>query len=256
MLCKVVPTTEEALTARLLQSTMQALELYGIYLGKELGLYTALKSGGKLTPPELAQAAGIAPRYAREWLEQQAVAGLLHVDASPHLPMRGGTGSRQNTKTFWRRRTIPRTSPRSLRWWQVSVAPSSGSSRLPHGGRCGISALWCRLSQGPGRDQPPGVPHRSRRALDSRAPDIHAALMSSRMRVADVGCGAGWSTIALAGAFPKAEVVGFDADEASVRDARENAAAHGVARALRDSRRRVAGEGRPVRSGTGAGSAP
>ena len=46
MLCKVVPTTEEALTARLLQSTMQALEFYGIYLGKELGLYTALKSGG------------------------------------------------------------------------------------------------------------------------------------------------------------------------------------------------------------------
>ena len=82
MLCKVVPTTEEALTARLLQSTMQALELYGIYLGKELGLYTALKSGGQLTPPELAQAAGIAPRYAREWLEQQAVAGLLHVDAT------------------------------------------------------------------------------------------------------------------------------------------------------------------------------
>ena len=82
MLCKVVPTTEEALTARLLQSTMQALELYGIYLGKELGLYTALKSGGKLTPPELARAAGIAPRYAREWLEQQAVAGILHVDGS------------------------------------------------------------------------------------------------------------------------------------------------------------------------------
>ena len=27
MLCKAVPTTEEALTARLLQSTMQALEL-------------------------------------------------------------------------------------------------------------------------------------------------------------------------------------------------------------------------------------
>ncbi len=80
MLCKAIPTTEEALTARLVQSTTQALELYGIYLGKELGLYTALKSGGKMTPPEVARAAGIAPRYAREWLEQQAVAGLLQVD--------------------------------------------------------------------------------------------------------------------------------------------------------------------------------
>ena len=70
------------------------------------------------------------------------------------------------------------------------------------------------------------------------APEIHAALTSSRVRVADVGCGAGWSTIALAGAFPNAEVVGFDADEASVRDARENAAAHGVRRASKFATRR------------------
>ena len=31
-------------------------------------------------PAELAERAGIAPRYAREWLEQQAVAGLLDVE--------------------------------------------------------------------------------------------------------------------------------------------------------------------------------
>ena len=60
-------------------------------------------------------------------------------------------------------------------------------------------------------------------------PDLHSALMSTRMRVADVGCGAGWSTLAMAKAFPQAEVVGFDADPASVHDAQRNAAAHGVA---------------------------
>ncbi|MGH9370574.1 MAG: SAM-dependent methyltransferase, partial [Vicinamibacterales bacterium] len=75
MLCPVVPTTEEALTSRLLHSTIQTLEIFSIYLGKELGLYAALSSGAPLTPPELARATGIAPRYAREWLEQQAVAG-------------------------------------------------------------------------------------------------------------------------------------------------------------------------------------
>src|ERR671915_2654323 len=79
-MCQAVQTTEEALTTRLLQSTIHTLELYGIYLGKELGLYEALKSGQRITPPELARAAGIAPRYAREWLEQQAVAGLLRVE--------------------------------------------------------------------------------------------------------------------------------------------------------------------------------
>ncbi len=47
-------------------------------------------------------------------------------------------------------------------------------------------------------------------------------------RVADVGCGAGWSTIALARAFPNSDVVGVDADEASITDARHNAAAAAV----------------------------
>ena len=49
------------------------------------------------------------------------------------------------------------------------------------------------------------------------------------MRVADVGCGAGWSTLAMARAFPQADIVGFDADPASVYDAQRNAAAQGVA---------------------------
>ena len=75
-----VSPIEDALTTRLLQSTIHALELYSIYLGKELGLYAALQSGDWVTPPELARHAGIAPRYAREWLEQQAVAGFLEVD--------------------------------------------------------------------------------------------------------------------------------------------------------------------------------
>src|SRR5688572_32998584 len=79
MLCSAIPTSEEALTSRLMHSTMHALEMFSIYLGKELGLYAALSSGGQMTPLDLARSAGIAPRYAREWLEQQAVAGLLRV---------------------------------------------------------------------------------------------------------------------------------------------------------------------------------
>ena len=38
------------------------------------------------TAPELAERSGTAPRYAREWLEQQAVAGLLTVDDETAAP--------------------------------------------------------------------------------------------------------------------------------------------------------------------------
>jgi hypothetical protein len=41
-MCTAVATTEDALASRLMHSTIGALELYGIYLGKELGLYAAL----------------------------------------------------------------------------------------------------------------------------------------------------------------------------------------------------------------------
>jgi hypothetical protein len=80
-------SSADALAERLFGSTLGALELFSVYLGTELGLYRALEQHGPLTSPELADRAGIAPRYAREWLEQQAVAGLLDVkcaDSEPH----------------------------------------------------------------------------------------------------------------------------------------------------------------------------
>ena len=62
-MCQVVQTTEETLSSRLLHATIQALELYSVYLGKELGLYAAMQAGRRFTPPDLARTAGIGPRY-------------------------------------------------------------------------------------------------------------------------------------------------------------------------------------------------
>ncbi|MEM9566502.1 MAG: methyltransferase domain-containing protein, partial [Actinomycetota bacterium] len=56
------------------------------------------------------------------------------------------------------------------------------------------------------------------------APELADRLRSGG-RIVDIGCGGGWSTIALARAFPEAEVVGIDADAASIDDAVANAAA-------------------------------
>src|SRR5262245_25172949 len=76
-------TPTPPLDQRLLASTIGALELFGVYLGDRLGLYRELGDGDGRTAVELATACAIHPRYAREWLEQQAVAGVLEVaDAS------------------------------------------------------------------------------------------------------------------------------------------------------------------------------
>ena len=57
-------------------------------------------------------------------------------------------------------------------------------------------------------------------------PDIHARLMDARRpaRVVDIGCGTGWSSIALAKGFPAIHVDGIDIDAASIADAVANAA--------------------------------
>ena len=71
----------DALVGRLFEATLGAFDLLTIHLGDRARPATGRwPSGGPLTAPELAAAAGIAPRYAREWLEQQAVAALLDVD--------------------------------------------------------------------------------------------------------------------------------------------------------------------------------
>ena len=59
-------------------------------------------------------------------------------------------------------------------------------------------------------------------------PDVHERLLAGA-RVGDVACGAGWSSIGIALAYPDARVDGYDVDEASIELARANAAASGVA---------------------------
>ena len=67
-----------------------SMETLSIYLGDRLGMYRALQDA-PATADELAARAGVHQRYAREWLEQQAIAGILDVqgegsEATFHLP--------------------------------------------------------------------------------------------------------------------------------------------------------------------------
>jgi tRNA1(Val) A37 N6-methylase TrmN6 len=46
--------------------------------------------------------------------------------------------------------------------------------------------------------------------------------------VADIGCGLGWSSIAIAQAYPRVKVLGLDLDATSITQARLNAEAAGI----------------------------
>ena len=72
--------TADQLVGRLFEAALGMFDVMSVYVGDRLGLYRALHQGGPATVGELAARAGIDPRYAREWLEQQAVTGILDVD--------------------------------------------------------------------------------------------------------------------------------------------------------------------------------
>jgi hypothetical protein len=87
----------DALVERLFMDAIGAFDLLSVYLGDVLGLYRTLADKGPLTSAELADAAGIHERYAREWLEHQAASGLLELEPNgddrryrlPRGPRRG-----------------------------------------------------------------------------------------------------------------------------------------------------------------------
>ena len=68
--------------ARIFQSAIGWAELMSVYLGDRLGWYRSLSTDGPATASELAARTGTNARYAREWLEQQAVSRFLIADDS------------------------------------------------------------------------------------------------------------------------------------------------------------------------------
>lgn len=219
---------EQSLDARLVDQATAALEMFGVYLGDRLGLYAALRDGGPATVAELAQRCAIHPRYAREWLEQQAVAGFLIVDDAAAAPEA-------------RRYRLP----------EAHVGPLADPTHAAHvaplarmlagiGGvleevvaayRSGGGVPYARY----GTDFRHGQGGINRPAFSTSLADAWLPAMSGvadRLRaggkVADLGCGQGWSTIAVARTFPKAQVLGIDLDPGSIDDARANARGAGI----------------------------
>ena len=218
----------DALVERLFGATIGTLELFGVYLGDRLGLYAALAGSDPLEPDELARRTGIAPRYAREWLEQQAVAGIVDVDGA-------GNGARRYRLPAEHAEVLIDTeSPFYLAPFASLLAGVGGA--LPDvvdayrsGGGVPFSRYGADLRDGQAAINRPAFTQEMAGWIASM-PDLDARLQSDPpARVADVGCGVGWSTIALARAFPKARVEGIDLDEASIADARRHADEAGMA---------------------------
>ncbi|MFN0071152.1 MAG: SAM-dependent methyltransferase [Chloroflexota bacterium] len=220
----------DALIGRLFQSTLGTMDLLNVYLGDRLGLFRALAQRGALTSTELASAAGIHERYAREWLEQQAVSALIDVDNAllPH------TERRYRLPTGHDEVLIDRDSLNYLAYLGRFVAAlGQVTPHLLEAFRTGGGVSWgtygedARVAQA--EQNRPILMHLLGKEWLPAIADVHQRLQHEPpARVADIGCGAGWASIAIAGAYPQVQVDGYDLDSDSIELARENARQFGV----------------------------
>jgi 2-polyprenyl-3-methyl-5-hydroxy-6-metoxy-1,4-benzoquinol methylase len=100
------------------------------------------------------------------------------------------------------------------------------------GGGLGWSEFGDAARKGQADANRPLFLHELGQSLLPQVPDLYARL-SQGARVADVGCGGGWSSIGIARAYPETRADGFDLDAPSVELARRNAEAAGVADRVR-----------------------
>ena len=219
----------DELADRLFTSVLGTLDILTVHIGDQFGLYDLLHRSGPLDVDEVAERSGMHPRYVREWLEQQAVAGLIDVD-DPALD----AGSRHYSLSDDHAAVL--SDPDSLSFFtpfaRMVAAAAVQLPALHEAYRSGGGVGW----------QTFGPLMRTAQAEANRPlylatlgtewlpalPEVHRVLGDGG-EVADVGCGEGWSSIGIALAYPHSRVTGFDVDPASIDAARRHAASHGVA---------------------------
>ena len=219
----------EAFAERVFGAVLGTMDLFSIHLGDRLGFYRALAEA-PATPLELAERTGTDARYAREWLEQQAVTGIVEAD--------DGRPDDPDARRF----SLPDahaevlTQETSLNF----LAPlprmvSAAGVQLPavlEAYRTGGGVSWERYGVDMRESQADVNRPPFQRLLGpeylKQVPDVFDRLSGGPASVADLGCGAGWSSIGIAQTFPNATVTGYDVDAPTVELARENASEAGV----------------------------
>lgn len=170
-----------------------------VVVGDRLGLYRAL-ADRPLRPQELAERTGTAPRYVEEWLRGQAAGGYVEHDAATgeySLALGALKAEPEITEAF-------RTGA-GLGWHQHDADVFVGCERFFRPGySANLVSSW--------------LP-----ALDGIDEKLRAGI-----RVADVGCGYGASTMLMAQAFPKSTFTGSDYHGDSISQAHKGAEGAGL----------------------------
>ena len=212
-----------ALVGQLLNDLGGAASVAMVRIGDALGLYKTLHEKGSMTNDELATVANVHPRYLREWLAQQTASNYLTYDSATQkfalLP--------EQAMLF----AIEDSPVAMMGAFDGVVAWQSAQPRVQEAFRTGGGVAWgdygpC-LFCSTARFFRPGYLHN---LVQNWLPALDGVVAKLRdgAKVADVGCGHGWSTVFMAQAFPKSHFIGYDFHAGSIDQAKAHAREHEV----------------------------
>jgi 2-polyprenyl-3-methyl-5-hydroxy-6-metoxy-1,4-benzoquinol methylase len=193
------------------------------YAGVKTGLFRAMAGRGAMSQAEVVEASGLQPRYVEEWLKGMVAAGYLDYDAGQetyklsdeHAYLLASEGTDHFMGgLFYMATSLMNVAP------QVTEAfKNGGGVRFSDFGDECIHALDM-LNQG----------SYELRFTDYWLPAMPEVVerLKSGGRALDFGCGVGRASLAMAKAFPGADVVGLDIDTDSITKARATAAEAGL----------------------------
>ncbi len=228
----VDPASErrDALVDRLFGAVLGMNDLYMVYVGERLGFYRALAERGPATAADLAAATGTHERYVREWLEQQAVTGILEVDdpdvdaSARRYGMPDG-----HTEVLTERDSVNYLAPFARMMVGIVRPMPAVLEAFRVGGGVPYAHYDADFCEGQAEMNRTQFVNSVGSDWLPTVPDVHARLQADPpARIADVACGTGWSSIAMARAYPEVHVDGFDLDEYSIELARRNVAEAGL----------------------------
>ena len=196
-----------------------------------LGLYAALVTPH--TAAGLAAETGIDQRYAREWLEQQAIAGLVTVVGPGDADSRVYGLDAEQAASLADPESPLYAGSMALLMGGVGAVVGDLPEVYRTGGGIPFGAYGDDVRLGQGLFNRAGYLGQLTQEWVPALPGVSDLLSRPGARALDLGCGVGWSSIALAMAYPELHVLGVDSDDASVMDARANAEAGGVADRVR-----------------------
>jgi len=224
----VDPKKVEAFLGRVVTDFGAAFGVALGYLGDRLGLYKAMAFAGPLSSDEIAIRTGTSERYVREWLINQAAGGYVEYDEATGkytLPNEQAVALTDDTSPF-----------NVSGGFELINALLKADDRVKDNFLTGGGMTWGEhhhhLFEGTERFFRPSY---IGNLLANWLPAVDGIVerLKKGIRVADIGCGHGASTIILAEAFPNSTFVGFDNHQPSIDRANQIAKEKGLDKRLK-----------------------